>query len=611
MAEPAEWLAACDLPAAWAGQAQWRVLETGFGLGLNFLTTWQAWRDDPARPSLLHFVSTEAHPASAADLLRVAGAHPLLQPLASELAAQWRGLLPGTHRLVFEGGRVLLTLGVGDAKVWLKAQHLCVDSVYLGGFSAHLDRHLIKAVARCCHRGTRLASWTVSRSVMDGLQEVGFRVSKSASAAPQGDMLQAVFDPAWEPRKKPDLGWPQARPAQRCLVIGAGLAGAAAASSLARRGWAVTVLDANAAPAGGASGLPAGFLAPHVSADDGVLSRLSRSGLRATWQAVISLLKPEDGRATGVLQRRFDASARLPADWPEAGAHWSHEAPDTSGDAQAPLQHAAGGWVKPARLVEALLQSPGVNWHGGQDVASLKRVVMKRLVNQAASSVQPAAVWQALDASGVCLAEAELVVVAAGPHSAPMLSASRGVAPPLQPVRGQIVWGTWPAQSSESDWSSALPATPVNGLGGLIPNFPALTAEDPDGGPQPHWLMGATYERDEARPLIRPDDTALLLERLMRLWPTAGQALAPMIRAGQAQTWAGVRCASPDRLPLVGPLDESTAPGLWVCTAMGSRGLTFAVLCGELMAAWLHAEPLPLEKRLAQHLLASRFNTVS
>ncbi len=609
MAEPAEWLAACDLPAAWAGQAQWRVLETGFGLGLNFLATWQAWRDDPARPGMLHFAATEVHAAPAADLLHAAGAHPSLQALADELAAQWQGLLPGTHRLVFEGGRVLLTLGVGDAQTWLKTQHLCVDSVYLGGFRPPLDGHWLKAVARCCHRGTRLASWTVATSVVDGLQQVGFKVSTSPDAA-LGDKLQAVFNPAWEPRKKPDLAWPQARSPQRCLVIGAGLAGAAAAASLARRGWAVTVLDANAAPASGASGLPAGFLAPHVSADDGVLSRLSRSGLRATWQAVTSLLKPEDGRATGVLQRRFDASAQLPSDWPEAGAHWSHAALGASGDAQAPLQHPAGGWVKPARLVEALLQSPGVKWHGGQDVASLKRVV-----NQPDGAVPAAAVWRALNASGVCLAEAELVVVAAGPHSAPLLRASRGDAPPLQPVRGQVVWGTWPAQSGESSAASALPATPVNGLGGLIPKFPALkgkgTAESSSTeAMQSHWLMSATYERDEERPLVRPEDTALLLERLMRLWPTAGKALAPMIKAGQAQTWAGVRCASPDRLPLVGPVDESTAPGLWLCTAMGSRGLTFAVLSGELMAAWLHAEPLPLEKRLAQHLLASRFKTV-
>ena len=62
----------------------------------------------------------------------------------------------------------------------------------------------------------------------------------------------------------------------------------------------------------------------------------------------------------------------------------------------------------------------------------------------------------------------------------------------------------------------------------------------------------------------------------------------------------------PDRLPLVGPVASTALPGLWVCTAMGARGLSRAVLCGELLAARLHAEPLPLEVRLAQTLATER-----
>lgn len=600
-------LAGCGLPSAWAGQSQWRVLETGFGLGLNFLATWQAWRDDPHRPRLLHFVSSEADVASNVALLRAASAHPELLPLAEELAAQWQGLLPGTHRLTFESGRVMLTLGMGDAQPWLKAQHLCVDSVYLNGFRTRCnpdiwDVHTFKAVARCCSRGTRLSSSTLARNVVDGLQQCGFTVSGSPGAQVESDLLQAVYDPPWEPRKKAEPAWPRPHPAKRCLVIGAGLAGAAAAASLARRGWAVTVLDAKFAPAGGASGLPAGFLAPHVSSDDGVLSRLSRSGLRATWQAVAELLQPGEWQAGGVLQRRLDASARLPADWPEAGAHWSQESDgggllnvDCEGDAQAPLWHATGGWVKPARLVEALLATPGVTCRYGQEIMSVQW-----------HDADSTPVWQALDAERNSLAQAELVVIAAGPASAGLVASASIQAPPLQPVRGQVLWGAWPKAGNpeNSSYAAAMPASPVNGLGGLIPLFP----ETINGESQPHWLLGATFERGEAKPVIRPEDTELLQSRLAQLWPSAAQALAPQIASGQAESWAGVRCGSPDRLPLVGPIDETAVPGLWLCTAMGSRGLTFAVLCGELLAAWANDEPLPLEKRLAQHLLASRFN---
>jgi tRNA 5-methylaminomethyl-2-thiouridine biosynthesis bifunctional protein len=68
-----------------------------------------------------------------------------------------------------------------------------------------------------------------------------------------------------------------------------------------------------------------------------------------------------------------------------------------------------------------------------------------------------------------------------------------------------------------------------------------------------------------------------------------------------------VRATLPDRLPAVGPLDANRWPGLWACTGMGARGLTLAMLCGELLAGWLHHEPLPLDQRLAQSLRPDRF----
>ena len=215
----------CGLPLAWAGAAQWRILETGFGFGLNFLATWAAWRADPERPRLLHFVSLEAWPVSAADLLRAAARYPELLPLAQELQAQYWGLLPGVHRLWFEGGRVLLTLCIGDAQALLRQQRWDVDAVYLDGFSPQCNpelwnAHTLKAVARCCHRGTRLATWTVARAVRDALVQCGFTVEKVPGALPKRDKLCATFDPAWEPRarrtaepRQPTL-WPPRGPAR-------------------------------------------------------------------------------------------------------------------------------------------------------------------------------------------------------------------------------------------------------------------------------------------------------------------------------------------------------------------------------------------------------------
>ena len=308
-----------------------------------------------------------------------------------------------------------------------------------------------------------------------------------------------------------------------------------------------------------------------------------------------------DWQACGVLQRRFDSSGALPANWPEAGKSWSRMATAADGSIPAPdsaLWHDAGGWIKPQKLVHALLAGAGIRTCLGVKIDRLQRM----------PGLEP--LWQVQTASGECIAEASLVVLAAGFDSAALLKSSQmegslTTAMPLQALRGQLAWGLVPC-------NAILPASPVNGDGSFIPSFPAPLdlASEPEQGMASHWLMGATFERDAANGDIKNEDQMALLGRLRHLLPATAASLAPEFELGQARAWVGVRCASPDHLPLVGALDETALPGVHVCTALGSRGLTFAVLCAELLAAWLHDEPLPVEKRLADSLRASRFQKI-
>jgi tRNA 5-methylaminomethyl-2-thiouridine biosynthesis bifunctional protein len=143
-----------------------------------------------------------------------------------------------------------------------------------------------------------------------------------------------------------------------------------------------------------------------------------------------------------------------------------------------------------------------------------------------------------------------------------------------------------------------LPATPLNGDGHLV-------AHVPDAEGTPIWLAGATFDRDSTDLAPTETDSEANRERLARLHPAAASALAPSFAHGQVNAWVGIRCASGDRRPLVGPLDAD-AGGLWACTALGSRGLSFAALCAELLAAQWHAEPLPLPATLAKALSTQR-----
>jgi tRNA 5-methylaminomethyl-2-thiouridine biosynthesis bifunctional protein len=186
-----------------------------------------------------------------------------------------------------------------------------------------------------------------------------------------------------------------------------------------------------------------------------------------------------------------------------------------------------------------------------------------------------------LGEGGVELAQAERVVVCAAYDSAALLSRAMK----LHAVRGQVSWA--------HDALAAAPH-PLNGHGHFLPNV------EIEG--RAAWLTGSTYGRGDMLRDERAEDHAANLARLEILAPALAGVLRPRFERGEVHAWTGVRCASSDRRPLVGEI----APGLCISTAMGSRGLTFAVLAAELLAARLHGEPLPIERKLADALDVAR-----
>lgn len=550
-------------------------LDIGVDDSQRFLRLWLAWRANPQRPRLLHVVSI--CPGSYSNAL-CSGLYTrpddaALKPLAELLDAQLWGLLPGFHRLVFEGGHMLLTLCIGDVAKLLRQQQFEADSIYLNsaGLPGAESLYAAKAIARLCKPATLLTT-SDSPAMQAALRQCGFEVTT------QFDELKAIYNPVWVAKKRS----PSVQPGI-CVVVGAGLAGAAVASSLARRGWAVTVVDAASEPAAGASSLPAGLLVPHTSPDDSPLSRLSRCGVRMTLQqARAGLRHGIDWGQTGVLQRNLKSDVlNLPSAWAnglsQAASDWCSPAtPRTLAAAGLPsdspaLWHATAGWVKPTALVNAWLRASGIAWRGDVKVSQLT------FGHEG---------WQVRDAAGDLLAEADLVVLAAGYASQALAASAGAVQPDLQAIRGQVTFGL------QGD-SYQLPPFAVNGHGGLITAVPS-----PDG---PMWLMGAGYERDELVPTIKAQDHTDNLTRLQSLLPDAARALEVQFSPQHARGWAGIRCATPNRLPLVGRIATADSkPGLWMCTGMGSRGLSFAALCGELLVAQLHGEPLPVDRQLAK-----------
>jgi tRNA 5-methylaminomethyl-2-thiouridine biosynthesis bifunctional protein len=569
-------LQGCGLPDAWAGRTNFVVLETGFGTGLNFLTTWAAWREDPARPARLHFLSLEKHPFQAADLVRLHAQWPPFAVLSAELLANWPALTPGFHRIALDNGRVQLTLMLGDALDCLPQVQAAVDAFYLDGFAPGCNADLwqpglFQELARRAMPGAVAATYTVAAPVREGLQRAGFVCEKRAGFGRKRHCLSARF--AGKSR------WVGSALPAHVAVIGAGVAGAAVAHALAQRGVAVSVIERADAPARAASGNPVAVFRPVISRDDKLASRLTRAAflhdLRAWAAFPLTGMKggPVEWSRCGVLHlaKDRDAAAKLrqaladtapPADfarWVEAGeaselANWPVAAPG--------VFYPTAGWVVPASVCRAWL-----------DHASIRLMTAC-----SAARVQAVATgWRVLDREGTVLADADAVVLA---NARAALHLVPGQAWPLSTVRGQI---------------TQLPA-------GSLPEIGRVISREGYVAPGPlQPLVGATYEHDDEDTAPRRESDLANLARLEAILPGAAERFDAAAVSGRAS----LRATLPDRLPIVGAVSGQS--GLYVAAGYASRGVVWAGLLGEALADQMTQQPAPLEAELMQAIAPDRF----
>ncbi|CAD5372873.1 tRNA (mnm(5)s(2)U34)-methyltransferase / FAD-dependent cmnm(5)s(2)U34 oxidoreductase [Rubrivivax sp. A210] len=580
------------LPARWGGRTRFVVLETGFGLGNNFLATWDAWRRDPARCERLIYVSIERHPPYRVDLARAHVASDL-PDLAAQLVAAWPPLVAGLQTLEFEGGALQLLLGLGDASELLPGLRLAGDAFYLDGFAPARNPQMwqprvLKALGRCAAAGATAATWSVARELREGLQTAGFAVDLAPGIGGKREITRGRFAPRYAPRPLPTAAVPEARSA---LVVGAGLAGAAVALALARQGLAVTVFERRAMAAAETSGNPAGIFHGSVHADDGPYARLFRAGALAAQREFLQalregvpgridgLLRLAEGEGGGELLQRLG----LPADYVAALDRATASARAGVALPQSAWLYGGGGWISPADWVRHALARPGIRLVTDVDVAGLERCEDG---------------WCLRGGDGAAQGTAPIAVLANAASASALLAPLGHAAWPLGLTRGQV-----------SFWPKASPATrlalPVAGDGYAIPL--------PDGG----LLCGATRQADDVDPGLREDDHRDNLRRLQSLTGLSGPA--------EAELWqgrVGWRLASEDRLPIAGALPLPALPpgtrqdqarllprerGLFVLTALGARGLTLAPLLGRLIAAQATGAPWPLEQDLADAVDPARW----
>ncbi|WP_296180928.1 bifunctional tRNA (5-methylaminomethyl-2-thiouridine)(34)-methyltransferase MnmD/FAD-dependent 5-carboxymethylaminomethyl-2-thiouridine(34) oxidoreductase MnmC [Pseudomonas sp. UBA1879] len=587
--------------------------ETGFGTGLNFLCAWQLFDACAAHGARLHFVSVEKFPLSRSDLVRALNLWPELKSFADQLLGQYVAIHEGFQRLVFDGGRVTLTLLIGDALEMLPQLDGPIDAWFLDGFAPAKNPEmwtpeLFAELARLAAPGCTIGTFTSTGWVRRALNAAGFKMKRVPGIGHKWEVLRGMFVgwPEDVPRPLPAKPW-FARPAvknteRHALVIGAGLAGCATASSLAARGWQVSLLERHAGLAQEASGNPQGVLYLKLSAHGTALSQLILSGFGHTRRLLERLERGLDWDDCGVLQLAFDQKegerqAQLAGAFSSELLHVLNQsdAEATAGVAlpSGGLFYPEGGWVHPPALCRLQASASNIRLMTHNDVVELRR---------------EGDLWQAWD--GQRLLDSAPVVVLAGaaevkrfPHSADL---------PLKRIRGQI---------------TRLPETPASRSLNTVVCAEGYVAP----GRLGEHTLGASFDfnNDDLTPTVAEHRGNLdLLREISNDLTHRLQAEQRPIEALQGR--AAFRCTSPDYLPIVGPLSDKEAffeayavlrkdarqtpdapcpwlDGLYVNSGHGSRGLITAPLSGELIAAWLDNEPLPLPRSVAEACHPNRF----
>ncbi|WP_296127192.1 bifunctional tRNA (5-methylaminomethyl-2-thiouridine)(34)-methyltransferase MnmD/FAD-dependent 5-carboxymethylaminomethyl-2-thiouridine(34) oxidoreductase MnmC [Pseudomonas sp. Ga0074129] len=587
---------------------QFVIGETGFGTGLNFLCAWQLFEQHAVAGARLHFVSVEKYPLSKADLQRALALWPELASYAEQLLAQYVALHPGFQRMVLAGGRIVLTLLIGDALELFGQLDAKIDAWFLDGFAPAKNPdmwtpELFAQLARLSHSDTTLGTFTSTGYVRRRLNDAGFKMKRVPGLGKKWEVLKGTFIGTADSAGKPWFARPTPVTGERtALVIGAGLAGCATAASLAQRGWQVTLLERHHGIAQEASGNPQGVLYLKLSAHHTALSRLIVSGYGHTRRVLEHLHKGQDWDNCGVLQLAFDAKeaqrqAQLATAFPadllveltQAEAEDKADIALTSGG----LFYPEAGWVNPPALCQWLSQQPSIDLQLHQQALELRRVDDQ---------------WHAWNGEQL-LASASVVILAS---AAEIKGFEQAAHLPLKRIRGQIT--RLPATATSRALSTVVCAE----------GYIAPVRED-------EHTLGASFDFNSDDLTLNSADHASNLQLLEEISPALSSSLnAAALDHEHLQGRAAFRCTSPDYLPIVGPLADATAfadayavlskdarqvpnitcpwlDGLYINSGHGSRGLITAPLSGELIAAWLNDEPLPVPVDVAQACHPNRF----
>jgi tRNA 5-methylaminomethyl-2-thiouridine biosynthesis bifunctional protein len=558
------------------------VAETGFGTGLNFLATWQAWQRMKQNPTAtLHFVSVEKFPLSRRDLGQALSFWPELAPLAKQLLDAYPPLVQGCHRILLEGGHVRLTLYFGDILEALSSLAFTADAWFLDGFTPSLNPQMwldetLAGVRNHSKAGTTIATFTSVGRIRRGLSSTGFLMQKATGYGSKRHLLAGHLPE--------QCAVPPSTIRGPVAIAGAGIAGCLLARNLADRGIRVVLIDSGSRAGTAASGNRQGamYVKPGVEFND--QTRLALASLLFSQRFYARHGGPYWHR-TGLLQlawspreqerqkqltsrNHYPAEVFYPVDRETASQLTGTPVPAGG------LWFPGNGWLEPAKLCRSLSDHP----------------LITTVFDFRAKEIRPAGHNWTLSGEAQPDIQASHIVICAG-HQSPELIPGTG-SYRFKSIRGQVT-------HLEKEHLH----TPVAVICGQRYVNPAASGIA---------VTGATFDLRDSNPGTTPASHHENIMELQTMLP--GMLSSPDELIASVETIEGrtaFRCTTHDYQPVAGELYDAQGnevPGIYLLTGFGSKGLTYAPLLAEYVADILTGQPACLPARLARRVRTQRMH---
>jgi tRNA 5-methylaminomethyl-2-thiouridine biosynthesis bifunctional protein len=358
------------------------------------------------------------------------------------------------------------------------------------------------------------------------------------------------------------------------VVIGAGICGATIANELLERGKAVCIIDAATSPATACSSHAYAIAHPHIGKGSPRLLRLTRIAFllaEARWKNIWQqhgIFQPTKKDKVFDCAQVTDHLRSLGLDSDMAMAMDPQEAQRVCGIEQSGVWLPRGACLNLYEASKQLLQA-----HERLTCLWNARVVRLERSEDA---------WHLFDATNQLIVSADKIVIACAMETKPLMS-SIDVRLPLKPVRGQL--SIFSIEES-NPWAKRLPRVGISGDGYCLP------ASRLESGSY-QWIVGSSFDEGEDDLSSRDESDDFNREQARGLVAYENGDLRSLIKVGE---FVGIRCVAGDRLPIIGALAQR--PGIFLATALGSRGILWSALAAKLITAQLLEDDFALLARL-------------